>query len=75
MVAEQMIFPDKNDTQLLQAVMQAIEEQYPARFSDVQKKDAFVATCQYYDDALTQKRFIKRAVMTCFWNRPLIAER
>ena len=72
MSVEHLVFPDKEDIDLLRAVMRAIEEKHPGRFNDAQKVEAFTKTCDQYDDSLPLERFIKRAIINCVWDRPII---
>ncbi|MFV0420876.1 hypothetical protein [Oleidesulfovibrio sp.] len=72
MTEETLVFPDKDDIDLLRKVMQAIEEKHPGRFNDAQKLEAFTKTCERYDDSLPLERFLKRAIINCVWDRPII---
>lgn len=73
-MTDDKVWPDKTDTDLWEEVRAAIIEKHGDRFDDEQMRKAFDITCEQFEDYVPRARFIKKALMNCVWERPLITK-
>lgn len=73
-MSEEMVWPDKTDTDLWEEVRAAMLEKYGDRFDETHMRKAFDLTCEHFEDYVLKKRFVKKALMNCVWERPIISK-